>query len=82
MLRRIAVVLIASAIVMVVVMMSGAGPATAQKAKGKAKAAAPAKQAPMPQTGGIPLGAVAAPAALGAGVLLIAGGMLIRRKIR
>ena len=77
--RRIAVVLIATAIVMVVIVMTGAGPAVAQQGKGKAKAS----QQPMPpQTGGIPVAAVIAPAALGAGILLVGGGLLVRRKLR
>jgi hypothetical protein len=76
--RRMAVVLVATAIVMAMVVMAGAGPAVAQKGKGKAKAA----QQPMPKTGGVPISGVVASAAVGAGVLLFGGGLLVRRKTR
>ena len=82
--KRIAVMIAAAAMV-VALLMTAAGPGVAQQKAGKAgggKAKAAAKQAPMPQTGGIPLSALAAPAGLGAGVLLVGGGMLIRRKMR
>ena len=87
---RIMMVLMVAAIV--VAMVAIAGPAMAQDPKAERKAARKAarqaekapnpgaqKQQQLPATGGIPAGSVAL---LGTGVLLVGGGLVVRRAVR